>query len=56
MRTGFKPTELSHCTITRREFCQSTAAVALAAAVLGASSLPPFGAAALARDDVRPPN
>ena len=35
--------------ITRREFCQSTAAVALATAVLGASALPPFPSAALAQ-------
>jgi protein-disulfide isomerase len=34
--------------ITRREFCQSTAAVALATALLGASALPPFADAALA--------
>ena len=34
--------------ITRREFCQSTAAVALATAVLGASSLPLFPTPALA--------
>ena len=31
--------------ITRREFCQSTAAVALATAFLGASALPPFAQA-----------
>jgi protein-disulfide isomerase len=36
-----KPTEL-HLQITRREFCQGTATLALAAAVLGISSLPPF--------------
>jgi protein-disulfide isomerase len=35
-------------TITRREFCQSTAALALATAVLGISSLPPFPGAAFA--------
>jgi protein-disulfide isomerase len=34
--------------ITRREFCQSTATIALATAVLGASALPPFPSAALA--------
>jgi protein-disulfide isomerase len=35
--------------ITRREFCQTTATLALATAVLGVSSLPPFpGVAALA--------
>ena len=34
--------------ITRREFCQSTAAVALATAVLGATSLPLFPGQALA--------
>lgn len=34
--------------ITRREFCQSTAAVALATAVLGVSSLPLFPGQALA--------
>ena len=38
--------------ITRREFCQSTAAVALATAVLGVSSLPPFAGQALAADSV----
>ena len=36
-------------TITRREFCQSTAAVALATAVLGVSLLPPFEGSALAQ-------
>ena len=35
-------------TITRREFCQSTAALALATAVLGVSSLPPFPGEAFA--------
>ena len=35
-------------TITRREFCQSTAALALATAVLGVSSLSPFPGAAFA--------
>lgn len=35
--------------ITRREFCQSTAAVALATAVLGVSTLPPFQGLALAQ-------
>ncbi len=34
--------------ITRREFCQSTASLALATAVLGISSLPPFVSQALA--------
>ena len=34
--------------ITRREFCLSTASIALATAVLGASALPPFPAGALA--------
>jgi protein-disulfide isomerase len=34
--------------ITRREFCLSTATVALSTAVLGASALPPFPARALA--------
>lgn len=34
--------------ITRREFCLSTATVALATAVLGVSALPPFPAGALA--------
>ena len=34
--------------ITRREFCKSTATIALAAAVLGASVLPPFPSDALA--------
>jgi len=38
--------------ITRREFCQSTAAVALATAVLGVSSLSPFAGQALAADSV----
>jgi protein-disulfide isomerase len=36
-------------TITRREFCQSTAAVALATAVFGVSLLPPFAGSALAQ-------
>ena len=34
--------------ITRREFCQSTATVALSLAVLGATALPPFPGKALA--------
>jgi protein-disulfide isomerase len=34
--------------ITRREFCLSTASLALATAVLGASALPPFASAAQA--------
>jgi protein-disulfide isomerase len=34
--------------ITRREFCQNTATLALATAVLGVSSLPPFVSQALA--------
>jgi protein-disulfide isomerase len=34
--------------ITRREFCRSTAAVALSLALLGASALPPFADVALA--------
>ena len=38
--------------ITRREFCQSTAAIALSLAFLGASALPPFPAQALADDNV----
>ena len=38
--------------ITRREFCQSTATIALATALLGASSLPPFPGGALAADTV----
>ena len=38
--------------ITRREFCQSTAAVALATAVLGVSSLSPIAGQALAADSV----
>ena len=42
-----KPTE-PQLQITRREFCQSTAAVALATAVLGVSSLPLFPGQALA--------
>ena len=36
-------------TITRREFCQSTAAVALTTAVCGVSLLPPFAGSALAQ-------
>jgi protein-disulfide isomerase len=36
-------------TITRREFCQSTAAVALATAVFSVSLLPPFAGSALAQ-------
>jgi protein-disulfide isomerase len=43
----FNPTE-RHLQITRREFCQSTAAVALATAVLGATTLPFFPGRALA--------
>ncbi len=38
--------------ITRREFCQSTATVALVTAVLGVSSLPSFPGGALAADTV----
>ena len=38
--------------ITRREFCQSTATVALSLAVLGATTLPPFGSVAHADDNV----
>lgn len=38
--------------ITRREFCQSTAVVALATAVLGTSSLPPFAERAWAADPI----
>ncbi|MGC1828712.1 MAG: DsbA family protein, partial [Pseudolabrys sp.] len=38
--------------ITRREFCQSTAALALATAVVGMTSLPPFPTEALAADTV----
>ena len=45
----FKPTEFQ-LHITRREFCQSTAAVALATAMLGTSTLPPFPGQALAED------
>ena len=45
--TGLKPTEFQ-LQITRREFCQSTATVALAIAVLGVSALPPFAGQALA--------
>jgi protein-disulfide isomerase len=37
-----------HLRITRREFCQSTATVALSLAVLGATALPPFPGQALA--------
>jgi protein-disulfide isomerase len=36
--------------ITRREFCLSTAAVALATVMLGTSTLPPFPGRALAED------
>src|ERR1039458_4812008 len=42
-----EPTEFQ-LHITRREFCLSTATIALAAAVLGASVLPPFPSDALA--------
>jgi protein-disulfide isomerase len=46
--------------ITRREFCLSTAAVALATAVLGATALPPFPGQALAENvpvaDLMKPN
>src|SRR5450756_3157043 len=46
--------------ITRREFCKSTATIALAAAVLGASVLPPFPSDALAEtvstDDLMKPD
>ena len=41
------PTEFQ-LQITRRELCQSTAAIALATAFLGASALPPFSAQAQA--------
>jgi protein-disulfide isomerase len=47
MGTGFKPMELQ-LQITRREFCQHTATLALASVVLGVSSLPPFEGLALA--------
>jgi protein-disulfide isomerase len=40
--------------ITRREFCQGTATLALATAVLGVSSLPPFGGAVLAQQTIAP--
>jgi protein-disulfide isomerase len=43
----FHPTE-RHLQITRREFCQSTVTVALATAMLGATSLPFFPGQALA--------
>jgi protein-disulfide isomerase len=52
MGTGFKPMELQ-LQITRREFCQRTATLALASVVLGVSSLPPFEGLALA--DTIPP-
>ena len=42
------PTE-PHLRITRREFCHSTAVVALSLAVLGASALPRFDGSALAQ-------
>jgi protein-disulfide isomerase len=38
--------------ITRREFCQSTATVALSVAFSGATTLPPFGGVAHADDNV----
>jgi protein-disulfide isomerase len=38
--------------ITRREFCQSTASLALATAVLGISALPPFVSKAHAADPI----
>jgi protein-disulfide isomerase len=38
--------------ITRREFCQSTATVALSLAVVGVSALPPFDGVAQAADTV----
>ena len=47
------PTELQ-LHITRREFCQSTAAVALATAVLGVSALPRFAAPRWRRPSRRP--
>jgi protein-disulfide isomerase len=45
---AFNPTELP-LHITRREFCQSTATVALSLAVLGVSALPRFDGSALAQ-------
>jgi protein-disulfide isomerase len=51
--TGFHLTE-PHLPITRREFCLSTATVALATAVLGTSSLPPFGSPAFAAGEMVP--
>jgi protein-disulfide isomerase len=50
MEPAFQPQE-SQLKITRREFCQSTAALAIATALLGISSLPPF-ARALAAETV----
>ncbi|MGA7099855.1 MAG: thioredoxin domain-containing protein, partial [Pseudolabrys sp.] len=41
VQTGTQPQELP-LQITRREFCLTTSAVALATAVLGVSSLPPL--------------
>ena len=38
--------------ITRREFCRSTATVALSLALVGASALPPFESLALAADPI----
>ena len=38
--------------ITRREFCRSTATVALSLALVGASALPPFDSLALAADPI----
>jgi protein-disulfide isomerase len=45
---AFNPTELP-LHITRREFCRSTATVALSLAVLGVSALPRFDGSALAQ-------
>ncbi len=49
LRTGISAQE-PQLKITRREFCQSTAVLALATAVLGASLLPPFRGQALAAE------
>jgi protein-disulfide isomerase len=49
LRIGvFQPQEL-HLQITRREFCQSTAALALATAFVGVSTVPPFAVTAAAQ-------
>jgi len=51
LRTGISAQE-PQLKITRREFCQSTAVLALATAVLGVSSLSPFPGQAFAAETV----